>query len=81
MGKVAAHEHAARDITHLRNDIWEVRVSGRGVIYRLLYARHKERRLLLGLAILNKKTQKTPQKDVNLAERRWADWKKRHDLK
>lgn len=64
--------------THLRGDIHEIRVSGRGVIYRLLFARVKERQVLLSLRVFTKKSQKTPTQEIDLAEDRWVDWKRRH---
>ena len=45
---------------HLDGDIWEVRVDGDRVIYRILFAPEGSRgQILLALERLNKKTQKT----------------------
>jgi phage-related protein len=60
---------------HLRGEIWEVRADGDKVIYRVLYASvGSKSRILLGLDGFKKKTQKTPQTKIALAERRLKDW-------
>lgn len=69
---------------HLDGDIWEVRVDGHRVIYRVLFAQEGRRgQILLALEAFNKKTQKTPRATIDLAKRRLADWRrrgeKRHD--
>jgi phage-related protein len=63
---------------HLRGDVWEVRAIGNRVIYRILFATEGARsQVLLALTALNKKTQKTPAPEIDLAEARLADWRKR----
>jgi len=63
---------------HLDGDIWEVRVDGDRVIYRVLFAEEGMRgRVLLALEAFNKKTQKTPPAAIRLAKRRLADWRRR----
>jgi len=63
---------------HLRGDIWEVRATGNRVAYRILFATEGARsQVLLALTALIKKTQKTPQSEIELAETRLADWRKR----
>jgi phage-related protein len=60
--------HAAR---HLDGEIWEVRVDGDRVIYRILFAQEGSRgQIFLALEGLNKKKQKTPPATIALAKRR-----------
>jgi phage-related protein len=67
---------------HLDGDIWEVRVDGDRVIYRILFAEEGSRgQILLGLDGFKKKTQKTPPATIELAKRRLADWRRRGDQK
>lgn len=71
--------HAARRID---GEIWEVRVDGDRVIYRVLFAEEGSRgQVLLALEAFNKKTQKTPPPIIKLAKRRLADWRRRGDEK
>ena len=63
---------------HLDGEIWEVRVDGERVIYRILFAQEGTRsQILLALEGIKKKTQKTPQASIALAKRRLADWRRR----
>jgi phage-related protein len=63
---------------HLDGDIWEVRVDGDRVIYRILFAEEGSRgQILLALDAFNKKTQRTPRATIELAKRRLADWRRR----
>jgi phage-related protein len=63
---------------HLEDDIWEVRVDGDRVIYRVLFAEEGSRgRVLLALEGFKKKTQKTPRATIELAKRRLSDWRRR----
>ena len=67
---------------HLDGDIWEVRVDGDRVIYRILFAQVGSRgQILLALEGLNKKTRKTPPATIALAKRRLADWRRRGEKK
>ena len=71
-----------RAARHLDGEIWEVRVNGDRVIYRILFAPEGSRgQILLALEGLNKKTQKTPPATIALAKRRLADWRRRGDEK
>ena len=76
----AGRQSAARHSKHLRGDIHEIRVNGAGVTYRLLFARHQEGRVLLALRALKKTTPKLPPADIEVAEARWADWRRRKRL-
>jgi phage-related protein len=67
---------------HLDGEIWEVRVDGYRVIYRVLFAEEGTRgRVLLALEAFSKKTQKTPPATTQLAKRRLRDWRRRGDAK
>ena len=67
-----------RAARHLRDDLFEVRADGDRVIYRVLFAREGERgRILLSLVAFNKKTQRTPPAQIDLAARRLRDWRSR----
>jgi phage-related protein len=67
---------------HLDGDIWEVRVDGDRVIYRILFAEEGSKsQVLLALEGLKKKTQKTPPATIALAKHRLADWRRRGDAK
>ncbi|MGZ4197259.1 MAG: type II toxin-antitoxin system RelE/ParE family toxin [Solirubrobacteraceae bacterium] len=60
--------------------MWEVRVDGNRVIYRVLFAEEDARgRILLALEAFTKKTQKTPPSTIAVAKRRLADWRRRGD--
>jgi len=82
-GQIAA---AMRDVResglavarHLRGDLYEVRADGVDESYRLLFsAEGRKSRVLLSLLVLSKRTQRTPTRDLRLAEHRLADWRRR----
>jgi phage-related protein len=55
-----------------------VRADGDRVIYRILFAREGAHgQVLLSLNAFNKKTQKTPSQQIDLAARRLRDWRSR----
>jgi phage-related protein len=63
---------------HLRGDIYEVRADGRDDSYRLLFATEgRKSRILLGLHVMPKHAQKTPNQDLRKAERRLIEWRQR----
>jgi phage-related protein len=79
---LAAMKEVRRDgvaaARHLRGELFEVRADGDRVIYRVLFAREGERgQVLLSLVAFNKKTQKTPPAQIDLAARRLRDWRTR----
>ena len=77
-GMAEVRERGLVSARHLDGDIWEVRVDGDRVIYRILFAEEGTRgRILLALEGFNKKTQKTPPATVRLAKRRLSDWRRR----
>lgn len=60
---------------HLDGDVWEVRIDGDRVIYRILFAPEGRRgQVLLALEAFNKKTRKTPPATIALA---LSDWRRR----
>jgi phage-related protein len=63
---------------HVRGDIYEVRAHGPHVSVRLLFAQEGEKgRVLLALEGFEKKTQKTPDRLIRLAEKRLTAWRSR----
>lgn len=69
-------------VRHLRGDIYEIRVRGDHVSYRLLFsAEGRYRQVLLSLVLIEKKSQKTPAQAINLAEDRLKDWRARGSSK
>ena len=60
-------------VRHLEGKLWELREESQTNIYRLLYVFLSERRILF-LHGFQKKTQKTPQRQIEIAERRIADF-------
>lgn len=59
---------------HLRGDIYEVHADGENQSYRVLFsAEGTKGRILLALQAFSKKTQKTPPRFIDLAERRLRD--------
>ncbi len=63
---------------HLRGDLYEVRADGQSQSYRILFAPEGHYgQVLLALEGFPKKTQKTPQHQIDLALRRLADWRSR----
>jgi phage-related protein len=63
---------------HLRGEIHEVRAPAGSVSYRVLFAPQGRRgQVLLALEAFSKKSQKTPRRSLDLAERRLRDWRRR----
>ena len=56
-------------VRHLRGKLWEIRMRGRDGIARALYFAASGRRLVVVHAFV-KKTEKTPDSEIDLAERR-----------
>jgi phage-related protein len=61
---------------HLHGDIYEVRAEAESRSFRLLFSK-ETRYVLLSLAGFAKKTQRTPVRELELAERRLKDWRAR----
>ena len=63
---------------HLRGDVYEVRATDARATYRVLFAAEGARsQVLLAVSVFSKKTQRTPPREIALAERRLADWRRR----
>ena len=63
---------------HLRGDVYEVRTETATRSFRLLFASEgRFGQVLLSLSGFIKKTQKTPLRELKLAEDRLADWRRR----
>lgn len=78
MQEVRREGRAHPDVNHLKGDIWQIEIDGRGVIYRVLYAEEgRSGQVLLALAAINKKWQKAKPADIALADERLADWRER----
>ena len=56
-------------VKHLRGRIWEMRMSGRDGIARALYVTASGKRVVV-VHVFEKKTQKTPLRDIEIAEQR-----------
>jgi phage-related protein len=61
---------------HLRGEIYEVRAEATTRSFRLLFAL-ETKFILLGLSAFQKKTQKTPKQEIELAEERLKSWRER----
>ncbi|HEX7837541.1 MAG TPA: type II toxin-antitoxin system RelE/ParE family toxin [Kofleriaceae bacterium] len=80
MKDVATHGLIAA--RHLRGEIHEVRADSRTRSFRLLFAKEgKYGQVLLSLSAFEKRTQKTPPREIELAERRLNDWRARGEAK
>lgn len=75
----AMEEVAARGIAasrHLRGDIYEVRADADRHSFRVLFAQ-ETKFILLSLSVFEKRTQKTPARELDAAKRRLRDWRAR----
>jgi phage-related protein len=63
-------------VKHVSGKLWELRVRSSGQAYRILYFVHVGQRFVLLHAFV-KKTAKTPQSAVNIAEARMAEYLER----
>ena len=61
---------------HLRGELYEVRAESERRSFRLVFAK-ETRFILLSLVAFAKKTQRTPARELDLAERRLKDWRDR----
>jgi phage-related protein len=63
---------------HLRGDVYEVRADARTRSFRLLFSTEgRYGQVLLSLSGFEKRTQKTPSRELKLAEDRLTDWRQR----
>ncbi len=56
-------------VKHLEDKLWELRITGRDGISRAIYLTATGRRVVI-LRVFVKKTQKTPQREIELARER-----------
>lgn len=63
-------------VKHLEGDLWELREESQTNIYRIVYFFFTGRRIVF-LHGFQKKSQKTPRKELELAMRRYSDFLKR----
>lgn len=69
-------ENGLEAARHLRGDVYEVRVEAPNRSFRLLFsAEARGGHILLALHAFEKRTQKTPTRELELAETRLADWR------
>lgn len=67
---------------HLRGDIYEVRADAATRSFRVLFAMEgRFSQVLLSLSAFEKRTQKTPPRELELGERRLKDWRERGAMK
>ena len=77
-GMVQVRDHGLDRARHLRGEVYEVRVYGHDQAFRILFAAEgSKNRVLLALEGFSKRTQQTPIRMVELAERRLRDWRTR----
>lgn len=67
---------------HLRGDIYEVRAEAETRSFRLLFScEGSYSQILLALSVYEKRTQKTPSREIELALKRLKDWRSRAGAK
>ena len=71
IGSVGLQNLPPKAVKHLEDKLWELRITGRDGISRVIYATLIGRRVMLLRAFV-KKTQKTPAAELDLARRRLA---------
>lgn len=63
---------------HVHGDVYEVRAGRGGRAWRILFsAEGRYDHVLLALSSFEKKTQRTPQAEIDLADSRLRDWRER----
>ncbi|MGH9165704.1 MAG: type II toxin-antitoxin system RelE/ParE family toxin [Acidimicrobiales bacterium] len=63
---------------HVHDDVYEVRAGRTGRAWRVLFAAEgRYNHVLLALSAFEKKTQQTPQSEIERAEARLRDWRNR----
>lgn len=68
-------EHGIKSARHLRGEIYEVKADADRQSFRILFAKETNF-ILLSLSDFSKKTQKTPTREIDLAENRLNKWRK-----
>ena len=69
-------ENGLASARHLRGDIYEVRADADRRSFRVLFAQ-ETKFILLSLSGFPKSTQKTPRRELEVAEGRLRDWRQR----
>jgi phage-related protein len=70
--------HGLRAARHLCGDIYEVRSDSASRSFRLLFATEgRYSQVLLSLSAFEKRTQRTPPSEIEVAEDRLKDWRRR----
>lgn len=76
MKEIAAHGLSAA--RHLWGEIHEVRADASSRSFRLLFsAEGRWKQVFLALSVFEKRTQRTPQRELEVAKQRLADWRRR----
>ena len=71
-------EHGLVAARHLRRDVYEVRADAASRSFRVLFSTEgRYSQVLLSLSVFEKRTQKTPHHELELAEDRLRDWRAR----
>jgi phage-related protein len=70
--KTYGHSVLETHIKHINRKIWEIKIDH----YRVLYFMHRNQHYVLVRAFM-KKTQKTPEGEVEIAEKRYGDYLRR----
>ena len=71
-------ERGLKAAKHLRGDVYEVRGDAATRSFHVLFATEgRKRHILLSLSAFEKRTQKTPPRELDLAETRLRDWRER----
>jgi phage-related protein len=69
-------EHGQTAARHLRDQIYEVRTEAERRAFRILFAQ-ETKFILLSLSGFQKKSARTPVSEIDLAESRLTDWRRR----
>lgn len=72
--RIAERRTLPRDVKHLEGGLLEARLTHDRSEYRLLYSEVQGKRVLLGLRAFQKKTQKTPDRHLDVARDRLAEF-------
>lgn len=77
-GMKAIAEGGLSESRHLRGDVYEVRADASTRSFRLLFsAEGRYGQVLLSLSLFEKRTQKAPSDEIELAEKRLSEWRRR----
>jgi len=77
-GMKAVAEGGLGESRHLRGDVYEVRADASTRCFRLLFsAEGRYGQVLLSLSLFEKRTRKAPSDEIELAEARLSEWRRR----